>query len=101
MPECYGDLDYTCGGNSVQFQLPYHEVRKLPGYTERETPGLAAGDVTNDLARNLAEYAEQKGCPLPYQQRPISHYLWIQASRRMLAWEEILSAVRAAQKRDR
>ena len=80
VPECYGDLDYTCGG---------------------ETPELAAGDVTNDLARNLAEYAEQKGCPLPYQQRQISHYLWIQASRRMLAWEEILSAVRAAQKRDR
>ena len=88
-------------GTVFSSNFPYHEVRKLPGYTEQETPGLAAGDVTNDLARNLAEYAAQKGCPLPYQQRQISHYLWIQASRRMLAWEEILSAVRAAQKRDR
>ena len=81
--------------------FPYHEMRRLPGYAKRDKPGLAAVDVTNELARHLAEYAERKRCPLPYLQRDVSHYLWMQASRRMLAWEEILSVVRAAQKRGR
>ena len=81
--------------------FPYHMVRNLPGYTERDKPGLAAVDVTNELARHLTEYAEQKGCQLPYRRRNISHYLWVQASRRMLAWAEIRSVVRAAQKKDR
>ena len=81
--------------------FPYHTVRNLPGYTERDNPGVAAVDVTNELARHLSEYAEQKGCQLPYRLRDISQYLWMQASRRMLAWDEILSVVRAARKKDR
>ena len=81
--------------------FPHHEVRGLPGYSERDRPGLTAADVTNELARYLAEYAKQKGSPLPYQQRGMSHYLWLQASRRMLAWEEILSVVQATKKRER
>lgn len=81
--------------------FPYHMVRNLPGYQERDKPGLAAVDVTNELARHLTEYAQQKGCPLPYRRRDISHYLWMQASRRMLDWDEILSVVRAAQRRGR
>ncbi len=79
----------------------YQMVRSLPGYAERDKPGLAAVDVTNELARHLKKYAEQNGCPLPYGQRNISQYLWMQASRLMLAWDEILSVVRAAQKKDR
>ena len=81
--------------------FPYHEVHSLPGYIKRDTPGLAAVDVTNELARHLVEYAERNGCKLPYQQREISHYLWIQANRGMLAWEEVFEVVRATTKRDR
>ena len=80
--------------------FPYHEVHSLPGYTDRNKPGLAGVDVTNELARHLMEYAERNGLRLPYQQREISHYLWIQASRGMLAWGEILKVVRATRKRD-
>ena len=87
-------------GKEIRSHFPYHEIRSLPGYTERETPGLAAVDVTNELARHLSAYAELKGCSLLYRQRDISQYLWVQASRRMLVWNEILSVVRAAQKRD-
>ena len=81
--------------------FPYYEVHSLPGYINRDKPGLAAVDVTNELARHLVEYAERNGCRLSYQQREISHYLWIQASRDMLPWEDILKIVRATTKRDR
>ena len=87
-------------GNVKGSNFPHHEVRSLPGYSERDKPGLTAADVTNELARYLAEFAKQQGSPLPYQQRDISHYLWLQASRRMLAWEVILRVVRWARKTD-
>ena len=89
--------DEQASGNVKGSNFPYHEVRSLPGYSERDRPGLTAADVTNELARYLAEYAKQKASLLPYQQRDMSHYLWLQASRRMLAWEEILSVVRVGQ----
>ncbi len=79
--------------------FPYHEVHSLPGYVNRKTPGFTGVDATNELARHLADYAERNGCRLPYRQREISHYLWIQASRGMLVWEEILRVVRATRKR--
>ena len=81
--------------------FPYHEVRSLPGYLERNTPGLTGSDVTKELARHLTEYAERHGCPLSYRQRHTAIYLWAQASRDMLAWDEIFNIVRAARKRDR
>ena len=81
--------------------FPYDKVRNLPGYPGRDKPGLAAVDVTNELARYLMEYSERKGAPLPYGRRDISHYLWMQASRRMVAWDDILNVVRAARKTDR
>ena len=71
-------------GKVTGSNFPYREVHSLTGYTKRNTPGLAAVDVTNELTRHLAEYAERNGCPLPYRQREMSQYLWIQASRGML-----------------
>ena len=88
-------------GKVTGSNFPYHEVQSLPGYAERRTPGLSGSDVTKELARYLAEYAEGKDCPLPYPQRDIAWYLWVQASRSMLAWDEILNAIRAKKKRDR
>ena len=93
-----GYNDEQASGNVKGSNFPHHEVRSLSGYSERDRPCLTAADVTNELACCLAEYAKQKGSPLPYQQRDMSHYLWLQASRRMLAWEEILSVVRVARK---
>ena len=87
-------------GRVTGSNFPYHKVHSLPGYIKRNTPGLAAVDLTNELARHLVEYAGRNGCKLPYQQREISRYLWIQANRGMLAWEEILKVVRATKKRD-
>ena len=89
--------DEQASGNVEGSNFPHHEVRSLPGYSERDRPCLTAAGVTNELACCLAEYAKQKGSLLPYQQRDISHYLWLQASRRMLAWEVILRVVRVAQ----
>ena len=88
-------------GKVTGSNFPFHEVRNLPGYTERATPGLTGSDVVKELARHLAEYAERNGCPLSYEQRDTAIYLWAQASRSMLAWDEILNIVRAAKKRDR
>ena len=81
--------------------FPHNEVVSLPGYTERGTPGLSGSDVTRELARHLAAYGARKICPLPYSQRDIAWYLWLQASRGMLAWGEILKVVRSTKKRDR
>ncbi len=80
--------------------FPYHKIQRLSGYSERHTPGLAAIDLTNQLAKHLVEYAENEGCPLPYQRRDISQYVWLQASRGMLDWDEVISIVRANRKRD-
>lgn len=88
-------------GKVTGSNFPFHEVRTLPGYAERATPGLTGSDVVKELARHLAEYAERNGCPLPHEQRDVAIYLWWQASRRMLEWQEILRAVRATRKRDR
>ena len=79
--------------------FPHHEVRSQPGYSERERPGLAAADVTNELALYLSEFAKQQGSPLPYRRRDVSYYLWMKASRRMLPWEVILRVVRWARRR--
>ncbi|MDE2787657.1 MAG: HNH endonuclease [Chloroflexota bacterium] len=86
-------------GKVTGSNFPHHEVRSLPGYVERNTPGLTGSDVTKELARHLTEYAERHGCPLPYEQRDIAFYLWLQASRSMLAWDEIFNVVRATRKR--
>ena len=80
--------------------FPYHEIQCLPGYSERDRPGLAASDLTKQLAKHFVEYAESEGCPLIYQPRDISHYIWLQASRGMVTWDEVLSIVRANRKRD-
>ena len=90
--------DYA-SGKVTGSNFPYHKVRNLAGYTSRETPGVAAVDVTNEFARHLVEYAERNGCSLSYRRHEISHYLWWQASRGMLAWEEILKVVRQTKKR--
>ena len=88
-------------GKVVGSKFPFHEVRSLPGYAERGTPSLSGSDVTKELARYLAEYAERNNSPLPYSQREIAMYLWWQASRGVLGWEEILKVVRSTKKRDR
>ena len=81
--------------------FPYYEVQRLPGYSERSTPGLSAVDVTKELAIHLAAFAQSEDCPLQYQERDVSKYLWMQASRGMLAWHEIFNIVRGAKKRMR
>ena len=87
-------------GKVAGSNFPYHEVRSLPGYAERVIPSLSGSDVTKELTRHLAEYAERNNCLLPYPQREIARYLWLQASRGMLAWDEILKVVRSTKKRD-
>ena len=81
--------------------FPYYEVQRLPGYSERSTPGLSAVDITKELAIHLAAFAQSEDCPLQYQERDVSKYLWMQASRGMLAWHEIFNVVRGAKKRNR
>ena len=88
-------------GKVTGSNFPHYEVQSLPGYAERDTPSLTGSDVTKELARYLAEYTERNNCPLPYPQREIAMYLWWQASRGMLAWDEMLNAICAKQKRDR
>ena len=88
-------------GKVTGSNFPYREVQSLPGYAERRTPSLSGSDVTKELVRYLAEHAEIKDCPLPYPQRDIARYLWLQASRSMLAWDEILRVVGAKKKKDR
>ena len=80
--------------------FPYREVQSLLGYSERNTPGLSASGVTDELARYLHNFAKQQGRPLPATRDHISRYLWVQASRGMLPWEEILRAVRVARRKD-
>ena len=46
-------------GKVTGSKFPHHEVRRLPGYAERNTPGLTRSDVTKELARHLTEYAER------------------------------------------
>ena len=75
-------------------------IQSLPGYTKRDTPGLTASDVTKELARYLAEYSDAKDCPMPYQERDVAFYPWMQASRKMLEWGPILMVVSANWKRD-
>ena len=86
-------------GKVTGSNFPHYEVQSLPGYAERDTPSLTGSDVTKELARYLAEYAERNNCPLPYPQRETAMYIWWQASRGMLAWDEILNAIRAKKKR--
>ena len=88
-------------GKVTGSNFPFHEVRNLPGYAERTTPSLAGSDVVKELSSHLVEYAERNDCPLPHAQRDVAIYLWTQASRRMLEWQEILHAVRATRKKDR
>ena len=79
--------------------FPYHEVQSLPGYSERNTSGLSASGVTSELARYVDNFAKEQGRQLPATQEHISRYLWMQASRSMLPWEEILRAVRVARRK--
>lgn len=91
------NVEYASGKVTAS-NFPHHEVRSLPGYVERNTPGLTGSDVTKELARHLTVYAERHGVPLPYEQRDIAIYLWSQASRNMLAWNEIFKVIRATRK---
>ena len=94
--------NFECAHGEVKgSNFPYHEVQRLPGYSERDTPALSASNVTNELARYLTRIAKQEGCPIPCPQRDISYYLWRQASRRMLPWENILDIVRGAKSKGR
>ena len=88
-------------GKVIGSNFPYHEVQRSLGYSERNTPGLSASDVTRELARHLDNFAKQQGCQLPATREHISRYLWMQASRGMLLWEEILRAARVARRKDR
>ena len=87
-------------GRVAGSNFPHHEVQSQPGYTERHTPGLSGSGVARELARHLAEYAARNGHPLRHPQSDIALYLWMQASRGMLAWGEILKVVRSTKKRD-
>ncbi len=91
----------SASGKLTGSRFPYEQVQNLPGYKERLTPSLSKSDVTRELARYLAEYAEMNGKPLRYSQRDIQGYLFIQAERDMLPWERILTTVRACQVQDR
>ena len=93
------NMEHASGKVTVS-NFPYHENQSLPGYTERERPGLTASEVARDLARYLAEYADREGCPIPYQERDVAFYLWMQASRSKLEWATILAVVSANRKRD-
>ena len=42
------NVEYA-SGKVTESSFPYHEVHSLPGYIKRNTPGLAAVDVTNVL----------------------------------------------------
>ena len=88
-------------GKVTGSNFPHYEVQSLPGYSERGTPSLSGSGVTKELARYLAEYAERNNCLLPYPQREIAMYLWWQASRGMLDWDDILKVIRSTRKRDR
>ena len=90
----------SASGKVTGSNFPYREVQRLPGYSERRKPGLAAVDVTNQLASQLADYSDREGCPLRYQKRDVSKYLWMQASRGMVTWNEVLNVVRSNWKRD-
>ena len=87
-------------GKVTVSNFPYHEIQSLPGYTERERPGLTASEVARDLARYLAEYAVREGCPIPYEEYDVGGYLWMQASRSKLEWATIIAVVSANRKRD-
>ena len=87
-------------GKVTVSNFPYDELQSLPGYSERDTPAITGSDVAKELAKHLTDYAAVEGCPIQYQQRDIAHYFWMQASRGMLAWNEVLSVVRANRKRD-
>ena len=93
------NAEYASGKISGS-NFPYDEIQSLPGYSERGTPGLTGIDVAKELANHLTDYAVMKGCPLKYRPRDIGHYFWMQTSRSMLAWNEVLSVVRANSKRD-
>ena len=93
------NMEHASGKVTVS-NFPYHKIQSLPGYTERERPGLTASDVTRDAARYLAEYADREDCPLPYEERDVGHYLWWQASRGKLEWDTIITVVSANWKRD-
>ena len=54
------NIEHAHGKVTVS-NFPYHVIQSLPGYTERDTPGLTASDLTRELARYLAEYAARQG----------------------------------------
>lgn len=87
-------------GKVTGSNFPYHQIRRLPGYSERVTPGLSAVDVTSELAKQLADYSKRSGCPLRFEKRDVSKYLWMQASRHMLPWNDVLSVVRVNWNKD-
>ena len=87
-------------GKVTGSNFPYREVQRLPGYSERSTPGLSAVNVTNFLAEQLADYSKRSGCPLRFERRDVSKYLWMQASRHMLPWNDVLGVVRVNWKKD-
>ena len=75
------NIEHANGKVTVS-NFPYHVIQSLPGYKERDAPGLTASDLTKELARYLAECADAKDCPIPYQERDVAFYLWMQAINR-------------------
>ena len=90
----------SASGKLTVSRFPNEQIQNLPGYKERLTPRLSKSDVSRELARYIAEYAEKNGKPLRYSQCEIQCYLFIQAERDMLPWERILTVVRAGRKQD-
>ena len=87
-------------GKVTVCNFPYDEIQSLPSYSERGTPGVSGSGVAKELAKHLMDYAAAEGCSIQYHQRDIAQYFWMQASRGMLEWKEVLSVVRANRKRD-
>ena len=81
--------------------FPYYEVQRLPGILGTAYPGALSGRCHQRACHPPCGFRPKRGCPLQYQERDVSKYLWMQASRGMLPWHEIFNIVRGAKKRMR
>ena len=92
--------DAHAAGKKLVSNFPYHELQSMPGYKERDKPGLSATAVAKEIAHHLMTYAARNDCPIPHTARDVSHYLYLQASLGSIDWKDILRVVRATTKRD-
>ena len=93
--------DAHAAGKKLVSNFPYHELQLMLGYKERDTPGLSATGVAEEIAHHLITYAARKGCPIPHTARDVSRYFYWQTSLGSIQWEDIFRVVRATTKRDR